>query len=69
MAANYRAYFIGLDGRMVNSDGFVCADDEAAIEHAKRLMRGLSYDVELWTGARLVTTLRHGNINKTFTPR
>jgi hypothetical protein len=33
----------------------ICADDAEAIEEAKRLVRG--WDIELWSGDRLVTRL------------
>jgi hypothetical protein len=51
----YRAYFLGRDGHIKNFEPIVCDDDEKAIEAAKRLVDGC--DVELWQGARLITTL------------
>jgi hypothetical protein len=51
----YRAYIIGHDGHIQRYEPIVCADDEAAIAKAERLVDG--HDVELWQGARKVTTL------------
>jgi hypothetical protein len=53
----YRAYQVGLDGRIVGFEPMVCADDSEATERARRLVNG--HDVELWSGERLVSTLKH----------
>jgi hypothetical protein len=34
----YRAYFLGIDGHFHGYEPLVCADDEAAIDKAKRLV-------------------------------
>jgi hypothetical protein len=51
----YRAYSVDLDGHFVGFDARVCTDDAEAIEWAKRLVAG--YDIELWSGGRLVIRL------------
>jgi hypothetical protein len=51
----YRAYFVGRDGHFNGFEPFVCADDEAAIEKAKRLIN--KHGIEIWCGARLVMCL------------
>jgi hypothetical protein len=51
----YRAYVVGFDGHFIGFEALVCADDAEAIEKAKRLVD--RYDIELWSGARLVTRL------------
>jgi len=53
----YRAYIIDHDGHIKSFEPLVCADDVAAIANAKRLVDG--HDVEVWQGARKVTTLAH----------
>jgi hypothetical protein len=53
--AEYRAYTVGHDGRFAGFEAFVCADDHAAIEKAKRLLDG--QDIELWSGPRFVKRL------------
>ena len=55
----YRAYVIGPDGHFMSWAGLVCPNDEAAIDAAKQLVDG--HDVELWSGDRLVATLKPGN--------
>jgi hypothetical protein len=52
----YRAYFIGRDGHFNGFEPLICADDEAAIERAKRLVN--KHGVEIWSGPRLVMCLR-----------
>ena len=49
----YWAYSVDRDGHFVGSEALVCADDPESIEQAKRLVDG--YDIELWSGDRLVT--------------
>jgi hypothetical protein len=51
----YRAYAVGIDGHIVSFEALVCADDVEAIDKAKRLIDG--YDIELWSGDRLVIRL------------
>ena len=51
----YRAYVVGFDGHFIGFEALVYADDAEAIEKAKRLVD--RYDIELWSGARLVTRL------------
>jgi hypothetical protein len=53
----YRACMLGRDGHIHDFEPIVCDDDEGAIVAAKRLVDGC--DVELWQGARLITTLTH----------
>jgi hypothetical protein len=55
--AEYRAYTVGHDEHFNGFEPLVCADDAEAIEKAKRLVYG--YDVELWSGPRMVIRLRH----------
>jgi hypothetical protein len=57
----YRAYVIGPDGHFMNWTGLICPNDEAAIDAAKQLVDG--HEVELWSGDRLVATLKSGNPN------
>lgn len=57
MMADYRAYSVGLDGHFISFDAIVCANDEEAIEEAKRFIDG--NDIELWCGERLVTRISH----------
>lgn len=42
----YRAYVIGLDGRVQQRIDLLSEDDEAAKERAKELVDG--HDIELW---------------------
>jgi hypothetical protein len=48
-------YFIGYDGHLNGSEPLLCADDEAAIDQAKRLVN--RNGIELWSGVRLVARL------------
>jgi hypothetical protein len=52
----YRACVIGPDGHFLGSHGFTAATDDAAFEHARQFVDG--HDLELWSGARLVGTLK-----------
>jgi hypothetical protein len=54
---DYRAYILSRDGHIQSYEPMVCSDDGAAIAVAERLVDG--HDVELWQGARKVTTLPH----------
>jgi hypothetical protein len=50
--AKYRVYEVETDGRLLDSEGLICANDEQAIEAASHFFQG-SY-VEIWSGSRLV---------------
>ena len=52
--ADYRVYFMGMDGHVFKSVELICANDEQAMEHAQRLAVG--HDVELWQLDRMVAT-------------
>jgi hypothetical protein len=52
----YRAYVVGPDGHFLRSHGFDAANDDAAFKHARQFVNG--YDIELWSGARLVGKLK-----------
>jgi hypothetical protein len=49
---SYRAYLIGRSGQILRRIDLLCASDESAKAHAKRLLDG--FTVELWEAARLV---------------
>ena len=51
----YRAYILNRDGHIESFEPIDCPDDVAAITAAKRLIA--DYGIELWQGARLVSTL------------
>jgi hypothetical protein len=53
----YRAYILDRDRHIKGCEPLTCPDDDAAIVAATRLVDG--HDVELWQGARKVTTLTH----------
>ena len=53
--AEYRAYIVGKDGHFIGFEALTCADDAAAIEKAKDLVR--DHGVELWSGPRMVIRL------------
>jgi hypothetical protein len=53
---DYRAYVVGPEGRFSRPPHIFSAEnDDAALEHARQLVDG--YDIELWSGARLVFRL------------
>jgi hypothetical protein len=54
--ADYRAYTVGLDGRLIEFEPLVCADDAEAIEKAELLVGDRS--IELWNGPRFVIRLK-----------
>ena len=55
----YRIYSVGSDGHFMKSECLECASDEDAIKQAGQSID--TYDVELWSGARVVARLnRHG---------
>jgi hypothetical protein len=51
----YRAYLVGDDGHFMNCRAFICDNDTDATIWAKQLVDDC--DVELWSGARLVTRI------------
>jgi hypothetical protein len=55
--AEYRAYFIGDDGRFIGFEPMICCDDAEAVAKAKaqRLVEG--HDVEIWSRERFVVRL------------
>jgi hypothetical protein len=53
--ADYRAYTVGLDGRLIGFEPLVCADDAEAIEKAELLVGDRS--IELWNWPRFVIRL------------
>jgi hypothetical protein len=62
---DYRAYIIGLDGRIqkvVELDD--CGDDDAAIERAQQLVDG--HDVELWQNERKIALFDRKPENRKF---
>src|ERR1700748_810810 len=52
----YRAFGVAPDGHFLRSHEFYAANDDAAFEHARQFVN--DYDVELWSGARIVGTLK-----------
>jgi len=57
MAEYYRAYVIGEDGHIASFRAFLCDDDADATVWATQLVDG--NDVELWSGDRVVTRIKH----------
>ncbi len=55
--ADYRAYILGADGRIMKPIDLECDNDEVAKEAAERLVDG--HDVELWQGRRKIGTFAH----------
>lgn len=55
--ADYRAYILASDGRIMKPVELDCPDDDAAKDAAKKLVDGR--DVELWQGARKLQTFKH----------
>jgi len=53
--ADYRAYTVGLDGRLIGFEPLVCADDAEAIEKLSSL--SVTGRFELWNGPRFVIRL------------
>jgi len=53
---DYRAYVVGPDGHVIRPPHIFSAEnDDAALEHTRQFVDG--YDIELWSGARLVLKL------------
>ena len=57
LMAEYRAYILASDRRIIEAVDLDCPDDEAAKQSAQQLVD--DHDVELWHGARKVETLKH----------
>lgn len=55
--AEYRAYILVPDWRIMKPVDLECDDDEAANKGAKQLVDGC--DVELWRGRRKIATFKH----------
>jgi hypothetical protein len=55
--AEYRAYIVGMDGRIVRAVELLCPDDDTAKEYAKNLVDG--HDVELWQDRRKIAKFDH----------
>ena len=55
--AEYRAYILAPDGRIMRPVDLECDDDDAAIKTAQQLVDG--HDVELWQGSRKIETFRY----------
>jgi hypothetical protein len=55
--AEYRAYFVGLDGHIVGFEPIVGTDDAEAVAKAKGLADGV-HAIEVWNGPRLVTRFK-----------
>ncbi len=53
----YRAYILNRENHFLGCEPLICADDDAAVAAAKRLLDG--HDIELWQPDRKVTTLAH----------
>jgi hypothetical protein len=51
----YRAFVVRPDGHFLRSHEFYAVNDDAAFEHARQFVN--YYDVELWSGARMVGKL------------
>jgi hypothetical protein len=52
---DYRLYTVGEDGHFNGYEPLVCTDDEKAIAKAEVISQ--RHAVELWSGARLVTSI------------
>jgi predicted dinucleotide-binding enzyme len=50
----YRAYFVGRFGQIMDRVDLVCGDDEAAKERVKQMVDG--HAMELWHEGRMVAT-------------
>jgi hypothetical protein len=55
--ADYRAYTVGYDRHFTDFKAIICHGDREAIEQAKTLLD--DHTIELWSGDRMVTRLRH----------
>jgi hypothetical protein len=54
--AEYRAYILTSDGRIMKPVDLECDDDDVAKQAAKQLVDG--HDVELWQGTRKIATFK-----------
>lgn len=52
MAAEYKAYALGLDGDVVSRVDLKCENDNTAKERARQLVDG--HPIELWRGERFL---------------
>ena len=55
--AEYRAYILTSEGRIMKRIDLDCPDDEAAKKAARQLVEGR--DVELWQGKCKIETFEH----------
>ena len=55
--AHYRAYLVGQDSYFIKAVDLDCADDDAAIKRAQKMVDG--HDVELWQHARRIAKFDH----------
>jgi hypothetical protein len=51
----YRAYTVGLEGRLISYEQMTCPNDAEAVSAAQQLLG--KYDMELWSAGRLVVRL------------
>jgi hypothetical protein len=51
----YRAYTVGLEGRLISYEQLSYSNDAEAVAAAQQLLG--KYDMELWSGGRLVMRL------------
>jgi hypothetical protein len=61
--AEYRAYLIGIDGRIIGYEPIICTDDAEAFAKAQRLVDGV-HAVEVWSGPRLVTRFQQTQVER-----
>ena len=54
---DYRVYFVGPDGHFFNFKPLICGSDDEALAEARQLIDG--HAVELWSGERFITKLKH----------
>jgi hypothetical protein len=59
----YRANFLGHDGRVISERPLVCAADGEAIAEAEQLIGGFA--IELWDGDRLVKRFKPKKVRPT----
>jgi hypothetical protein len=55
--AEYRAYILGLDGKIRKAIPLFCDEDEFAKEKAKQLIEG--HDIELWQRDGKIAKFNH----------
>lgn len=56
---SFRVYFIGVSRKIVDVAALDCADDQQAIDEAKKLLaeRATAHGIEVWEGARRVVSV------------